>query len=114
MWVAIFFKKIFHDWTVLFKLFQKITIHSKYSTRSRQNDIALIKLKKPVEYTNYLKPICLSTKNPTNPKENFTITGFGTIDTDSKYFASIQWFSDKIDFLAMDSSKIIVKNSLHF
>lgn len=68
-----------------FKSFQKIQIHSKYSRTTRQNDIALIKLKKPVKYKGNIQPICLSSKGPTNSNENFTITGFGTIDTNSEY-----------------------------
>lgn len=60
-------------------------MHPEYSRKNKLNDIALIKLKRAVNETRFpiIKPICLST-NDENLPENFTITGFGRNDVDSK------------------------------
>ncbi|XP_070494751.1 ovochymase-like [Chironomus tepperi] len=62
----------------------KIRLHSQYSRKIRHNDIAMIKLKKPVKYTEFIKPICLATKGPTNPMESLTMTGYGTSDINTQ------------------------------
>lgn len=36
-----------------------IVIHQNYSTHERHNDIALIRLEKPVEFSDRIRPICL-------------------------------------------------------
>jgi hypothetical protein len=60
-------------------------MHPKYSRSNKLNDIALIKLKRAFNDTRYpmIKPICLSTNDEDLP-QNFTITGFGRNDVNSK------------------------------
>lgn len=44
------------------------------------NDIAVILLKSPIQFTNYIQPICLPTKEtPYTPNKNCTISGWGSI-----------------------------------
>lgn len=44
------------------------------------NDIALILLKNPIQFTNYIQPICLPNENTKyEPGKNCTISGWGTI-----------------------------------
>lgn len=54
---------------------ENITIHDKYSRRTRSNDIALIKLKKPVTITKFVRPACLYNKDD-NPI-GVQVTGWG-------------------------------------
>lgn len=55
---------------------EDIVVHKNYSRRSKLNDIALIKLKKPVVLNTYVNPACLYTKDD-DPK-GLIITGWGT------------------------------------
>lgn len=68
---------------------EKIIIHPEYiGSVGQANDIALLKLSRPVSYTKSIQPICL----PTSPKfltNNFTgmnmvVTGFGRTETRSQ------------------------------
>lgn len=45
-----------------------IIMHPNYSSATQRNDIALVKLKKPTEYTAFIQPICL-------PEENVQVHG---------------------------------------
>ncbi|CAG9800166.1 unnamed protein product [Chironomus riparius] len=60
---------------------EKIRIHPKYSSKSKQNDIAIIKLVKPFIPSESIATICLSTSDADAP-EDFTITGFGLTSID--------------------------------
>ncbi|CAG9800169.1 unnamed protein product [Chironomus riparius] len=62
---------------------ETIKIHPKYTRRSHQNDIAIIKLKAPYMPSNSIKPICISTKEASLPKD-FMITGFGRVNQFAK------------------------------
>lgn len=46
----------------------EIIFHSDYIIRTQKNDIALLKLDKIVEYTAFIRPICL-------PKEDVEVYG---------------------------------------
>ncbi|XP_016929214.3 serine protease grass-like [Drosophila suzukii] len=49
-----------------------------------QNDIALFRLDREVQYTDYIKPICLLTNyNPLNSISSLTATGWGTTENGS-------------------------------
>ncbi|XP_044312906.1 serine protease grass-like [Drosophila rhopaloa] len=52
--------------------------HPSYSTSGHQNDIALFRLARPVQYTDYIRPICLLTNfDPLPQIRTFTATGWG-------------------------------------
>ena len=48
-------------------------------------DIAIIKLKEPVKMTKYIKPICLSNKEPTEENDIVLISGWGRMSIDGPH-----------------------------
>lgn len=54
--------------------------HPQYKPPSRYNDLALLGLEKEVEFSKYVKPICLNSNQGLNPKEQIA-TGWGKIAT---------------------------------
>lgn len=63
-------------------------MHKKSNRITRENDIALIKLNKKVEFTDFIQPICISKENDANNK-NLTVTGFGIVNVDGMYYLNI-------------------------
>ena len=59
----------------------QIIIHENYTSSEKINDIALIRLEEPVQFTDTIRPACLYLKED-NPKI-LTITGWGINDTTS-------------------------------
>ncbi|CAG9798206.1 unnamed protein product [Chironomus riparius] len=62
---------------------KKIIVHEKSKRVTRENDIALIKLSRKVEFTHYIKPICIL-DDIDSWNKNLTVTGFGVVDPDTK------------------------------
>ncbi|KAK1341781.1 hypothetical protein QTO34_016530 [Cnephaeus nilssonii] len=61
-----------------FSQIKEIIVHQNYSISENTNDIALIKLEAPLNYTEFQKPICLPSKDDTNTiYTNCWITGWG-------------------------------------
>jgi len=56
---------------------EEIIVHSEYTARTYNNDIALLKLNGTVKFTEFLYPACLPTSQPEN--ERAIVTGFGKI-----------------------------------
>lgn len=38
----------------------KIVLHPDYNTITRDNDIAVVRLNSPVEFTDFIRPVCLA------------------------------------------------------
>lgn len=60
---------------------EKLIIHPKYGDTRLNNDVALIKLNKPVDLYGkhqYLRPICLAEPNTNVDGQNCVATGWGT------------------------------------
>lgn len=55
---------------------ENITVYSNYTRRTNYNDIALLKLSKPVVINKYVSPACLYTKD--DDPIGLIITGWGT------------------------------------
>jgi len=55
---------------------EKIIYHNDFSWDDLNNDIALIKLAEPVNYTSYIQPICLASLQA-SPDTDCYITGWG-------------------------------------
>ncbi|KAL4007336.1 hypothetical protein ACER0C_001188 [Sarotherodon galilaeus] len=52
--------------------------HHEYNTSTYENDICLLKLLAPVNFTDYIQPICLASESSTFHNEtSSSITGFG-------------------------------------
>ena len=59
---------------------EKIIIHGKYSIPLYLNDIALVKLKQPVKFTPFVRPVCLPEKDEQDliiPGERGIAAGWG-------------------------------------
>ncbi|XP_039392044.1 serine protease 33-like [Mauremys reevesii] len=61
----------------------QIIIHSDYNPTSHASDIALVRLRTPLQYTAYILPVCLP--DPSDSIANGTpcwVTGWGKVQTD--------------------------------
>ncbi|KAA0185673.1 hypothetical protein HAZT_HAZT002186 [Hyalella azteca] len=57
---------------------EKVTVHESYSRSTLQNDVAVLKLTTPLQYSDRVQPICLPTSDiPTDGELQATITGWG-------------------------------------
>ncbi|KAL4009675.1 hypothetical protein ACER0C_003527 [Sarotherodon galilaeus] len=55
-----------------------ITCHPGFNSSTRENDICLLKLSAPVNFTDYIQPICLGSENSTfNNESRSWAIGFG-------------------------------------
>lgn len=58
---------------------KEVIIHPQYSNRNYDNDLALLRLDKPVAYTRYILPICLPTEDLKIIGKRGYVTGWGRI-----------------------------------
>lgn len=79
---------------------ERIIIHPKYTSRRKYNDIALIELKRAVEFTIVLRPACLHTKDDDKDKGALQISGWGRLDS-SNETARSNWLM-KADTVEID------------
>ncbi|KAM4714732.1 LOW QUALITY PROTEIN: transmembrane protease serine 9-like [Anableps anableps] len=62
----------------------EIICHPEYDSLTSQNDICLLKLSAPVNFTVYIQPICLASENSTfHDGLTSWVTGFGITDSGS-------------------------------
>lgn len=55
-------------------------VHHDYNNQTYDNDIALLKLSAPVNFTDYIQPVCLASHNSTFLEgTNSWVTGFGDL-----------------------------------
>jgi hypothetical protein len=59
-------------------------IHPDYSATTGQNDIALIKLPRPIAYSPNIAPVCLPYSNEFSPGTDCYIAGWGAQDENHK------------------------------
>lgn len=66
--------------------FEEVLLHENYQpfSRNQQNDIALIRLARKVQFTKFIKPICLQTEPITRVTDllgqSLVVTGFGATE----------------------------------
>lgn len=59
---------------------QKVIVHSLYNDNDKDYDIAMVKLKNPVEFNDFIKPVCLPDVETKFVAGKFcTVTGFGAL-----------------------------------
>ena len=57
---------------------RKIILHENYVRGTYDNDIALLHFDRPIEYTQFIKPICINDGNVNYPPGfNCMVTGWG-------------------------------------
>uniref|UniRef100_A0A1A9X3F3 Vitamin K-dependent protein C n=1 Tax=Glossina brevipalpis TaxID=37001 RepID=A0A1A9X3F3_9MUSC len=57
----------------------QIITHPKYNARTYDNDIAIVKMDKPVEMTELLHPVCMPTPGKSFKGETGIVTGWGAL-----------------------------------
>lgn len=67
-------------------LIEELMPHPYYSSRSGNNDIAILRLEKDVIYTDFIRPICLPPPNLPTPAVGtiMTVCGWGAIENGSQ------------------------------
>ena len=55
----------------------KIISHRGYNSRTKENDVSLLKLQKPLVFNQFIRPIDIW-MSPLSPSRNCTITGWGS------------------------------------
>ncbi|XP_041347779.1 limulus clotting factor C-like isoform X2 [Gigantopelta aegis] len=67
---------------------KKIYRHPNYNSGNYDSDIALLRLKKPADLTNKVKPVCLLSKpNIDSQSKNYVITGWGKTENENRSMA---------------------------
>ncbi|XP_073695209.1 polyserase-2 [Garra rufa] len=62
----------------------KIVKHPSYSSSTENNDITLLRLSSPVNFTDYIRPVCLASSTSTFFNRTTSwVTGWGDIKTDT-------------------------------
>ena len=67
---------------------RRITAHEKFISSTFENDIALIRLDRPVPVTEYTMPICLPSGN-VSPGKSVTVAGWGTVAETSRIHSNV-------------------------
>ncbi|XP_068444383.1 trypsin II-P29-like [Clinocottus analis] len=63
---------------------ERIVCHPSYDFLTNENDICLLKLSAPVEFTDYIQPVCLASAGSTfHPGVNSWVSGFGLTEADA-------------------------------
>ncbi|KAF2895865.1 hypothetical protein ILUMI_10310 [Ignelater luminosus] len=73
------------DPVVDLKIEEKI-VHPDYDFRKSKNDIALLRLDRNIEFTNFIQPICLPVSEAPDPStgSKLTVVGWGITENDTK------------------------------
>lgn len=62
-----------------------IISHPDYGNgNSNDNDIALLHLSQPVNFTNYIQPVCLAAEGSTFNSDTMWVTGWGDVNSGGK------------------------------
>nr|XP_022913256.1 serine protease snake-like isoform X3 [Onthophagus taurus] len=75
--------------------------HPNYTTDSFYNDIAILKLNKPVQITTYAKPACLQSEFEF--KDRLTVTGWGALFYGGEMYNKLQ----KLDLMNLEKEKCL-------
>lgn len=64
----------------------RITVHGEYNNKTLENDIAIIRVQKSINFTEYIRPICLSFDSTISdrsvpPNAKLIVSGWGKTDS---------------------------------
>ncbi len=62
----------------------QVILHPEYDNISNNNDMALLRLSSPVNFTNFVRPVCLAAEGSTFNSDTMWVTGWGTIYSGGK------------------------------
>lgn len=66
--------------------------HPNFKASTKKNDIALIRVTKPIEFSKDVQPACLNVDlRDENPNMNLTVTGWGLISPESELRWNIRY-----------------------
>ncbi|XP_068444384.1 serine protease 27-like [Clinocottus analis] len=69
---------------------ERIVCHPSYDFLSNENDICLVKLSAPVEFTDYIQPVCLASAGSTfHSRVTSWVSGFGVTEADAFFGADV-------------------------
>ncbi|KAL4007310.1 hypothetical protein ACER0C_001162 [Sarotherodon galilaeus] len=86
-----------------------ITCHPEFNSSTRENDICLLKLSAPVNFTDYIQPICLASENSTFDNETSSwVIGFGD-DDDGSFTKTLK--EAKVPIMGNNKCKCIYQGS---
>lgn len=74
-------------------LVDEVFVHPDYVSTSKYNDIALIRMNKPVKFNNHIRPACLHNSNNIYAHK-VTATGWGSIayGNNLSFFLNLDYF----------------------
>ncbi|CAF0995229.1 unnamed protein product [Adineta ricciae] len=67
---------------------RKIFVHDKFISSTFENDIAMIRLDRPVSVSDSISPICLPSTN-VSPGRSVTVAGWGTVSEASRVHSNV-------------------------
>uniref|UniRef100_A0A673K564 Zgc:165423 n=1 Tax=Sinocyclocheilus rhinocerous TaxID=307959 RepID=A0A673K564_9TELE len=62
----------------------EIILHPDYDNLPHDNDMALLHLSSPVNFTNYIQPVCLAAEGSTFNSDTMWVTGWGNANSGGK------------------------------
>ncbi len=62
----------------------QVILHPEYNNIPHNNDMALLRLSSPVNFTNFIRPVCLAAEGSTFNSDTMWVTGWGTIYSGGK------------------------------
>jgi len=71
---------------------KKVVRHKSFNSRTLYNDVALLTLSEPVEFTEQIRPICLPSGSQLYSGKTATVIGWGSLRESKNIFTS------KLDF----------------
>lgn len=67
------------------RFYQEVIRHPNYSQLKKKNDIALIRVTKPIEFSDLVRPACLHTELGDMPADvELIVTGWGIVNAERK------------------------------
>lgn len=82
----------------------EIVVHENYDKMSKQNDIALVRLKTFVRFTNLIRPACLQQQS-NNEEAKALATGWGRIGNANDASSSDELLKVQLDILSINQCK---------